>query len=125
MTGTLCDKRTVLERPVGEAGRLAGALRGGNVAVAQSLAMAKTWIAPGKSGLERQAPGMRLNVIGLERRGFSPETIAALKQAYRLFFRSKLVAKEATARIRAELPGLPEIDRFVTFVSAQGRGITR
>jgi UDP-N-acetylglucosamine acyltransferase len=66
-----------------------------------------------------------LNVIGLERRGFSAETVAALKQAYRLFFRSKLVSREAAARIQSELPKLPEIERFVAFVSAQGRGITR
>jgi UDP-N-acetylglucosamine acyltransferase len=66
-----------------------------------------------------------LNVIGLERRGFSPDTIAVLKQAYRLFFRSKLVSSVAEARIRSELPTLPEVERFVAFVSAQGRGITR
>lgn len=66
-----------------------------------------------------------LNTIGLTRRGFSPESMAALKQAHRIFFRSKLPVAEATCRIEAEVPDLPEVRRFVAFVSAKGRGIIR
>jgi len=66
-----------------------------------------------------------LNTIGLRRRGFSEETIQALKLAYRLFFRSNLTVPEACARIRAEVPDLPEVRRFVAFVESDGRGIIR
>jgi len=66
-----------------------------------------------------------LNLVGLQRRGFSADSIAALKQAYRLFFRAKLGAREASERIQAEVPLLPEVERFVAFVTAEGRGITR
>lgn len=62
-----------------------------------------------------------LNSIGLSRRGFSPETTAALRMAYRLFFRSRLTVAEATTRIRAEVQDLPEVRRFADFVSAPGR----
>jgi UDP-N-acetylglucosamine acyltransferase len=53
------------------------------------------------------------------------KSMAALKQAHRIFFRSKLPVAEATRRIEEEVPDLPEVRRFVAFVSAQGRGITR
>ena len=38
-----------------------------------------------------------LNSVGLKRRGFSDETIAALKRAYRIMFQSKLRVAEAIA----------------------------
>ena len=47
-----------------------------------------------------------LNSIGLQRAGFSGETIAALKRAYRLFFNSELNLSQAIERARSELPPL-------------------
>jgi len=64
-----------------------------------------------------------LNTIGLERRGFSREAIAALKKAYQLFFRSELNVSQALERARAELPALPEVETFLTFVEASERGV--
>jgi UDP-N-acetylglucosamine acyltransferase len=66
-----------------------------------------------------------LNTIGLERRGFPKETVAALEHAYRLFFRAGLTAESAVARIRAELPGQPEVERFARFCETSVRGVTR
>jgi UDP-N-acetylglucosamine acyltransferase len=66
-----------------------------------------------------------LNLIGLERRGFSPETIKELKKLYRIFFRSKLIKEQALARIRRECQPLPEIDYFCRFVEESVRGLTR
>lgn len=66
-----------------------------------------------------------LNVIGLRRRGFSPETIDALEKAYRLFFRAKLLVNEAIARIEAELPPVPEVGVLVDFFRTSERGVTR
>ncbi|MBI4515262.1 MAG: acyl-ACP--UDP-N-acetylglucosamine O-acyltransferase [Deltaproteobacteria bacterium] len=65
-----------------------------------------------------------LNTIGLHRRGFSEETIAALKQAYRIMFRSGLKVAEAAQRIRAEVPGA-EVERFVAFIEASKHGVCR
>jgi UDP-N-acetylglucosamine acyltransferase len=64
-----------------------------------------------------------LNTIGLQRAGFSPETVAALKRAYRLFFNSDLNLSQALERARTELPGFPEIDRFLAFVESSERGV--
>ncbi len=64
-----------------------------------------------------------LNTVGLQRAGFPLETINALKRAYRLFFNSDYNLSQAAARARADLPSLPEVDRFVAFVESSQRGV--
>ena len=64
-----------------------------------------------------------LNTIGLQRAGFPPDTISALKKAYRLVFNSDLNLSQALERARLELPMLPEIERFLAFVDTSGRGV--
>ena len=64
-----------------------------------------------------------LNVIGLQRNGFTRETLDELKKAYRLFFRSNLIIKQAIARARSELAALPEVEVFVGFIEASERGV--
>ncbi len=66
-----------------------------------------------------------LNTVGLERRGFAPETVAELRKLYRIFFRAQLIKEEALARIRAECRPLPEVEQFCTFVEGSERGLTR
>lgn len=64
-----------------------------------------------------------LNTIGLRRAGFGPETIAALKRAYRLFFNSELTITQALERVRGDFPGVVEVDRLVDFVRRSQRGV--
>lgn len=64
-----------------------------------------------------------LNSIGLQRAGFDAQAIAGLKRAYRLFFNSDLNLTQAVERARIDLPDLPEIGRFVTFIESSGRGV--
>jgi UDP-N-acetylglucosamine acyltransferase len=64
-----------------------------------------------------------LNSIGLQRAGFSGETITALKRAYRLFFNSELNLSQALERARTELPSFPEVERFLAFVESSERGV--
>lgn len=64
-----------------------------------------------------------LNTIGLQRSGFTPPTIAALQQAYRLFFRSSLNIRQALDRARDDLPKLPEVEAFVAFIESSERGV--
>jgi UDP-N-acetylglucosamine acyltransferase len=65
-----------------------------------------------------------LNSVGLDRRGFSPETRARLKKAYRLLFQSELNLSRAIARAREELEVTPEVDHFLDFVASSERGVT-
>lgn len=64
-----------------------------------------------------------LNAVGLQRAGFAPEVTSALKRAYRLVFNSDLSLGKAIARAREEVPRLPEVDRFLSFVESAGRGV--
>jgi UDP-N-acetylglucosamine acyltransferase len=66
-----------------------------------------------------------LNTIGLERRGFTPETIEALKRAYRIIWRSKKLRAEALEQAEAELGGVPEVDYLLDFIRSSTRGIAR
>jgi UDP-N-acetylglucosamine acyltransferase len=66
-----------------------------------------------------------INSEGLKRRGFTPEQIANIKNAYRLFYRSGLKLAEATEELRALVPSLPELAPFVDFLGASERSIIR
>lgn len=66
-----------------------------------------------------------INQVGLERAGFSSETIRALKEAYRILYRGKLNVKQSVETIRQEIPALPEITELCTFIETSQRGIIR
>ncbi len=66
-----------------------------------------------------------LNIIGLRRRGFGDEVVAALKKAYRMVFRSGLRVAEAVVRVRESLSGIPEVERFLAFIQTSEHGVCR
>ena len=66
-----------------------------------------------------------LNVVGLERRGFTAEQVSELKRAYRLLFQSKLLARDAVERIRKEIADSPQALAMADFVATSERGVTR
>ena len=64
-----------------------------------------------------------LNTVGLQRNGFSEETIKELKRAYRLFFKSDdLNLAQARARAETELKPIPEVQAFLKFFERSERG---
>ena len=65
-----------------------------------------------------------VNTIGLSRRGFTPDTIAQLKQAYRYLLQSKLNTTRALAQIEQDptLPS-PEVRYLVEFIRSSQRGV--
>lgn len=66
-----------------------------------------------------------LNTEGLRRRGFSPETLAALKQAYKTLYRSGLTLEEARARLAEQAETEPAVKLLVDFLARSTRGIIR
>lgn len=66
-----------------------------------------------------------LNLVGLRRRNFAPETIEALKEAYRLVFRSGLRLQQAIQQARQDVPNLPEVLAFLAFLERSERGVCR
>ncbi|HKR64767.1 MAG TPA: acyl-ACP--UDP-N-acetylglucosamine O-acyltransferase [Thermoanaerobaculia bacterium] len=73
----------------------------------------------------RPAKTYGINTIGLERKGFSKETIEALQRAYRTLVRSKLSLADALAKIETDLGFHAEVQYFVDFIRASKRGVIR
>lgn len=65
------------------------------------------------------------NKVALERNGFPEATQRAIKDAYRLIYRSSLNLQQAVEQIRSDLPETPEIAQLVTFVTNSPRGIVK
>lgn len=67
-----------------------------------------------------------INSLGLERRGYSPERIKSIEQAYRLLLRSKLNTAQAVEKMRGTLPHSEDVQLLIQFIeSASGRGLTK
>ena len=64
-----------------------------------------------------------INEVGLQRRGFKPETIAALKSSIRTLFFSKLLREEAIAKTLEENGNFAEVRRLVDFINNSKRGV--
>ena len=73
----------------------------------------------------RPAKTYGINTIGLERKGFTKETIEALQRAYRILVRSKLRLEEALRRIETELAYVAEAQYLVEFLRGSKRGFIR
>jgi len=63
-----------------------------------------------------------LNVIGLKRARFPEETIRALKEAYKLIYRSDRPIRTALERLKVDFASVPEVQQLVRFLEASGKG---
>ena len=112
------------------------AVMGGLTAVHQFCRIGRYAITGGCSKIVQDTPPFMIadgnparvrgiNLIGLERAGFSPETIKGIKEAFRLIYRSKYNTRQAIEAIRNELPPSPELTEIVEFIEQSERGIIR
>ena len=63
------------------------------------------------------------NTLGLQRRGFSGEAIAAIRAAYRVLLQSHLNTSAALARLEQEGPVSPEVRVIIEFIRGSKRGV--
>ncbi|MDE2138800.1 MAG: acyl-ACP--UDP-N-acetylglucosamine O-acyltransferase, partial [Gammaproteobacteria bacterium] len=66
-----------------------------------------------------------VNSEGLKRRGFSEDQIRAIRDAYRILYRSDLGLAEALERLEPLAVQRPEIRAFVDFIRGATRSIVR
>jgi len=66
-----------------------------------------------------------LNKVGVRRRGYSRETIAALHHAFHLLLSSKLNTTQALERIREEIKNSEEVNELLRFVETSKRGVVK
>ena len=74
---------------------------------------------------ERETKSFGINIIGLERKGFSPERMQALKRAYRLLLRSKLNTSQALAEMKKTLGDSADVQELIKFIEGAERGIVK
>lgn len=66
-----------------------------------------------------------LNSIGLRRRGFTPETIALLKQTYDFIYYSGMHVSQAVEHVRGHVAPAPEVLNVLAFIERSARGIMK
>ena len=66
-----------------------------------------------------------INSEGLKRRGFSPEQIRNIREAYRLLYRSGKSREEALGELEQRLPEQPELQLMIQSARASTRGLLR
>ncbi len=66
-----------------------------------------------------------INSVGLNRRGFTPEQIHTIQEAYRLIYQSGMIVSQALDTIEATMPQTPERDAILHFIRNSERGIVR
>ena len=112
------------------------AIIGGLTGVHQFSRIGAHCIVGGASGVNKDIPPYTtaagnhaklfgLNLIGLKRRGFSEETINALKKAYRILFRSHLLLNTAIEKVETEVEDFPEVRHLIKFIKESERGVCR
>ncbi len=66
-----------------------------------------------------------INSEGLKRRGFSPEQVRSIKNAYRTLYRKGHTIEEALADFNGQVAEHPELQLLIDFLSVNERGIIR
>jgi UDP-N-acetylglucosamine acyltransferase len=74
---------------------------------------------------EREVRVFGANKTGLERRGFSAQTVDELHKAFRLLTKAGLNTTQALERIEAEVPASAERDTLIEFIRTAKRGFVK
>ena len=124
--GALLAGHTVLEDGcfIGGGSALHQFVRVGRFVIMGGVSASSVDIPPFVVADGRNKPIRNINLIGLRRNGFSREAISAIKQLFKIFFKSELSVPSAIQKIKEEVPMLPEVEEFIDFVEKRGkRGI--
>jgi UDP-N-acetylglucosamine acyltransferase len=74
---------------------------------------------------ERDTHAYMLNKVGLQRRGFSPERIAALHHAFKVLLASKMNTSQAIEKLRSEGAQGEDVDALLGFIESAKRGVIK
>ena len=66
-----------------------------------------------------------LNIEGLKRKDFSKDAIKALRDAYKVIYRSGLTIEEVKEQLLPIANGFPEVKNMLTFIQKSQRGLLR
>ena len=95
----------------------------GRLAMLSGGTMAPQDIPPYCTAQGERARLVGLNIVGMRRLGMNREEIMAVKHAFKVLFRSKMLLKDAIAQLEAENPIAP-VQEMLDFCKNTQRGIT-
>ena len=112
------------------------AVMGGLTAVHQFCRIGRFGITGGCSKIVQDVPPFMIadgnpaeirgvNLVGLERKKYPPESVKVIKEAFRLIYRSKYNTRQAVEAMQNELPQTEEITEIIKFIEQSERGIIR
>jgi UDP-N-acetylglucosamine acyltransferase len=112
------------------------AVMGGLTAVHQFCRIGRFAITGGCSKIVQDVPPFMIadgnpaemrgvNLIGMERNNFPAEAVKAIKEAYRVIYRSNLNTRQAVEAMRKDLPARDEVRQIIEFIEQSERGIVR
>src|SRR3982075_4699313 len=112
------------------------AVMGGLTAVHQFCRIGRFAITGGCSKIVQDVPPFMIadgnpaeirgvNLVGLERKNFLPESVKLIKEAFRLIYRSKYNTAQALEAVRKGLSQSEEIIELIQFIEQTERGIIR
>ena len=106
----------------------------GNCTVHQFVRIGRQAMLGGASGVSKDVPPfcttkpmtvntvLGLNVVGMRRAGLGPEDRSAVKEAFRVLYRSGLNVSQALTQMKARFASGPAAE-FAAFIEASKRGI--
>ncbi len=74
---------------------------------------------------ERDTHAYMLNKVGLQRRGFSHERIAALHHAFKVLLASKMNTSQAVEKLRSEGAQGEDVEALLKFIESSERGVIK
>ena len=112
------------------------AVMGGLTAVHQFCRIGRFAITGGCSKIVQDVPPFLIadgnpaeirgvNLVGLERACYAPESVKAIKEAFRLIYRSKLNTRQAIETVRNQIEPREEVTHLIEFIEKSERGIIR
>src|SRR5579885_3019324 len=73
----------------------------------------------------RETHAYMLNKVGLQRRGFSRDRIAALHHAFKVLLASKLNTTQALERLKSEADRSEDVEMLIRFIESSERGVIK
>jgi UDP-N-acetylglucosamine acyltransferase len=68
---------------------------------------------------------MKINMIGLRRRGFTPEVLRIIEETYNIIYFSKMNVTQALKKLKESDNIIPEVQSIISFIESSDRGIVR
>jgi UDP-N-acetylglucosamine acyltransferase len=97
---------------------------GAHAFIANNAAVTRD-VPPYVMAVGQPAAAHSVNAEGLKRRGFTPEQVRNIRNAFRLLYRSGLKLADATAQLEALAREQPELKLIVEFLPTSTRSIVR